>query len=260
MRSSALPRLVLPSLLLAIVAGPLLAQRRPSREADYSQFNVPYDGRFTFVRLRFAPLAGPSGGGGFWRERDLKWDHDYPRAERNLMKIVSELTDLTAYLDGGNILAADDPELFKYPFAYLSEPGFWTVTKAEADGLRNYLLKGGFLIFDDFAGAQWFNFAEKIREVLPEGRLVQLDASHPIFHSFFDIEALPATHPYWGMPSVYYGIFEDNDPSKRLMVIVNYNNDIGEYWEWSDAGFVPIELSNEAYKLGVNYIVYAMLH
>ena len=93
-----------------------------------------------------------------------------------------------------------------------------------------------------------------------EARLVRLDTSHPIFDSFFRITTLDYRHPYFGHPSEFYGIFEDNDPSKRLMVIVNYNNDIGDYWEWSDAGFVPIELSNEAYKLGVNYLMYALTH
>jgi hypothetical protein len=163
-------------------------------------------------------------------------------------------------LDGGNILAADDPELFKYPVAYLCEPGFWTVTNEEAESLRNYLRKGGFLIIDDFVGEQWFNFVERMRQVLPDGRLVPLEVSHPIFHAFFDLESLDHVHPNFGAQAEYHGIFEDNDPTKRLMVIVNYNNDIGDYWEWSDAGFIPIELSNEAYKLGVNYVVYAMTH
>lgn len=248
---------------LALVGGSLEAQVGRGAERYFEQFNTSYDGRFTFVRLRFEPLRGPSSGGGFFRGRDLKWDHDYPRAERNLMKLLSELTSLRPYMDGGNILAVDDPRLFRYPVAYLSEPGFWTVSDKEAENLRSYLLKGGFVIFDDFLDGQWFNFAEKMEKVLPEGRLVQLDASHPIFHSFFQIDSLPRQHPHPSLtisPSVYYGIFEDNDPAKRLMVIVNYNNDIGDYWEWSDQGFFPIELSNEAYKLGINYIVYAMTH
>jgi hypothetical protein len=244
---------------LAALATPLAAQRR-SGEPDYGQFNVPYDGRFTFVRIRFTPLPSWGGGGGFWRGQDLKWDHDYPRAERNFTKILSELTAIAPYLDGGNILPADDPELFKYPVAYLCEPGFWTVTDAEAENLRRYLLKGGFLIVDDFGGEQWFNFEEKMRRVLPDGRLVPLDASHPVFHSFFDIGSLENLVSYYGGQPQYYGIFQDNDPAGRLMVIVNYNNDIGEYWEWSDQGFYPIDLSNEAYKLGVNYVVYAMTH
>ncbi len=163
-------------------------------------------------------------------------------------------------MGGGNILTVDDPDLFRYPVAYLVEPGFWSLTPEEAETLRNYLLKGGFLIIDDFAGGQWFNFEQRMREVLPDGRLVRLDASHPIFHSFFDIERLDHRHPYWNYAAEFYGIFEDNDPAKRLMVVVNYNNDIGESWEWSDTGFIPIDLSNEAYKLGVNYIVYALTH
>ncbi len=154
----------------------------------------------------------------------------------------------------------DDPELFKYPVAYLVEPGFWSLTAEETESLRSYLLKGGFLIVDDFADRHWYNFEQRMRDVLPDGRLVELDASHAIFHSFFEIDALDHRHPYYGMKSVFYGIYEDNDPVKRLMIIANYNNDIGESWEWSDTGFIPIELSNEAYKLGVNYIVYAMTH
>ncbi len=243
-------------LMLALVA-PLSAQSRG--EPNYEELNTAYDGRFVFVRIRYDPLPGFSGGGGYFRG-DVKWDHDYPRAERNFVKILSEITEIDPYRGGGNILTVTDPELFRYPVAYLVEPGFWTLTEEEANSLRNYLLKGGFLIVDDFVGRQWFNFAERMRQVLPNGRLIELNASHPVFGSFFEIEALDHTHPYYGARSVFYGIFEDNDPEKRLMVIVNYNNDIGESWEWSDSGFVPIDLSNEAYKLGVNYIVYAMTH
>ena len=97
--------------------------------------------------------------------------------------------------------------------------------------------------------------------LLPEGRLVELDVSHPIFHAFFEIETLDFV-PFYGRgvrPS-FHGVFEDNDPSKQLLLIANYNNDIGEYWEYSDTGFTPIELSNEAYKLGVNYVIYSMTH
>ncbi len=220
---------------------------------------MPYDGRFTFVRLRFDPLPSWTGGG--FRGRDLKWDHDWPRAERHFTKMLAELTVTGVNQTGSNILALDDPALFKYPVAYLSEPGFWTLTEAEAEGLRNYLRKGGFVIFDDFVGRQWLNFEEMITKVLPDARMVELDVSHPIFHSFFDIERLDYDHPVFpGNPSVFLGIFEDNDPNERLMVVVNYNNDIGEYWEWSDTGFLPISLSNEAYKIGINYIVYAMTH
>ncbi len=259
-------------LVAALLAGPgAAAQERgrrftppprlevtPDGKVDPSDLNVPYDGRFIFARLMFAPLGGPRGGFG---RMDLKWDHDYPRAERNFTRILDEVTTIIPYLEGGNILAMDDPELFKYPIAYLSEPGFWTMTEAEEESLRAYLLKGGFLIVDDFFGSQWFNFARMMERLLPDHRLARLDGDHPIFDAFFHIESLELDHPnFEGYTAEFYGVFEDNDPGGRLMVIVNYNNDIGDYWEWSDAGFVPIELSNEAYKLGVNYIVYAMTH
>jgi hypothetical protein len=226
--------------------------RRDRQEPPFAG-NTPYNGRLTFARIRFEPL-----GDGGWR-RDLKWDHDFPRAERNLMKIVKELSTVQPS-SSGNVFAADDPELHRFPVAYLSEPGFWTLTDAEALGLRTYLQKGGFLIFDDFFGEHWFNFESQMRKVLPQSRIVRLDTSHAIFDSFFRITSLNYHHPYFGQPSEFHGVFEDNDPTKRLMVIVNYNNDIGDYWEWSDAGFVPIQLSNEAYKLGVNYLMYALTH
>ena len=226
-------------------------RQRPDLES-----NVPYDGRFTFVRIRFAPLGGGEGWGG----RDVKWDHDYPRGERNFARIMHELPLVPTRLRESNILTLDDPELTKYPVAYLCEPGFWAPTDAEAAGLRAYLRKGGFVIFDDFAGTHWYNFAEQIRKVLPDVRLVPLDTTHPIFDSFFHIESLDFDHPNYPVKAQFYGIFEDNDPAKRLMAIVNYNNDIGDYWEWSDEGFLPIALSNQAYRLGVNYVVYAMSH
>jgi hypothetical protein len=95
--------------------------------------------------------------------------------------------------------------------------------------------------------------------VLPAGRIVQLDATHPIFDAFFKVDlSLMERGGYRGTP-VYFAIFQDNDPKKRIMAIINYNNDIGEYWQWSDRGFSPVP-SNEAYKLGVNYIIYALTH
>jgi hypothetical protein len=100
-----------------------------------------------------------------------------------------------------------------------------------------------------------------MRKVVPGGRFVELDGTHPVFHSFFEIdEPRNFIPPYGDQPPVFYGMFEDNDPDKRLIAVANYNNDIGEYWEFSDQGYVPIDLSNEAYKFGVNYIVYAMTH
>jgi len=98
--------------------------------------------------------------------------------------------------------------------------------------------------------------------VLPNAQLVRLTVAHPIFDSFFQIKTLEGmTHPdNSNAKAEYYGIYENNDPTRRLMVIVNYNNDIGDYMEWSGDGWYPVNMSNDAYKLATNYIVYAMTH
>lgn len=231
---------------------PLAAQRRDGRRFGLggeprAANTVDYDGRFTIVRLWYPHYGG--------------WSYDYPDMEQNLTLILNELTLVRARTDGSSILRMDDPELMKFPIAYLSEPGYWYPSDSEVAGLRTYLNKGGFLIVDDFVGNHWYNFEEKLKLVLPDARPVKLDVTHPIFDSFFRIESLDFYHPYFqGAKSEFFGVYEDNDPAKRLMIIVNYNNDMAEYWEWSDVDFAPIELTNEAYKLGINYVIYAMTH
>lgn len=220
--------------------------------------NVEYDGRIVFVRLRFN--AGFSGGFGRRGGRDPGWAHDYPDADIHLMKIVSELTVAGPRTDGSNIFALDDPELFKYPIAYMSEPGQWYMSDAEVVGLRNYLLKGGFIIFDDFRDNDWYNLEEQMRRALPDLRWVQLDATNPVFHSFFELNSLDILPSYGRNPPTYFGMFEDNDPRKRLIAVANRDGDLGEYWEFSDQGIDPVDLSNEAYKFGVNYIIYGLTH
>jgi len=243
-------RALVPLLAIVGLTAPAAAQRGGFEIPP----NVAYDGRFTFVRIRYAvPMES-----GLRAGEDIPWSHDYARAERHFTRILSELSTLRVRTEASNVMSLDDPDLFKYPVAYMAEPGFWNPADAEVAGLRSYLLKGGFLIVDDFAGNQFYNFEEQVRRVLPEGRLVQLTAEHPIFDSFYRIPTLDYHHPYWGQPSVFYGVFEDNDPTRRLLMIVNFNNDVAEYWEFSDTGMFPIDLSNDAYKLGVNYIMYAM--
>ena len=225
--------------------------------------NTKYDGRFTFARIKYRGYA-------HFTDEGPGWSHDYPRSDVHFMKLMRELTALRPFVQrgdivGGNIFALDDPELLKYPVAYFSEPGGWSPNDKEVEGFRNYLLKGGFVIFDDFGEMRgfdqgdWLNTVTQLQRVLPGCQLVRLDASHPIFHSFFDITLDIITRTYRGIPA-YYGIYENNDPKRRLLAILNYNNDIGEYWEFSDEGFDPVPLTNEAYKLGVNYVIYALTH
>jgi hypothetical protein len=221
--------------------------------------HVDYDGRFAFVRLKYEQGGG---GGGFFRRGGPMWAHDYPRGEMNFMKILNEISYIGPHMEDSNILSLDDPELFKYPIAYMCEPGYWEMTEEQAASFRAYLLKGGFAIFDDFRGPHWDNFEEQMRRVLPDARWIELNGPEPVFHSFFEIERPHDFIPPYNqeLKPIFYGIFEDNDPKKRLMVVANYNNDISEYWEFSDTGFYAIDLSNDAYKIGVNYIIYGMTH
>jgi hypothetical protein len=255
-------RLVVAGVLLSVAGTIALAQElifgRDDRIPGGIQPNSDYDGRFVFIRLRYsADLAG-YGRRGYYPG----WFHDYPRADTHLMRILEEITLLRPRMDGSNIIALDEPELFNFPLAYMSEPGQWFPSEKQVESLRAYIDKGGFIIFDDFAGPDIANLEAQMRKVFPDNRWVELDGTHPIFHSFFEIDSPRDFIPPYGDggPPVFYGMYEDNDPQKRLIAIANYNNDIGEYWEFSDTGLVPIDLSNEAYKFGVNYIVYGMTH
>jgi hypothetical protein len=234
--------------LLAVMIVPLGAQRwfrafgipRP----------VPYDGRFTIVRLWYADFPG--------------WSYDWPDMEDNLGRILPAISAIRPN-PNSNILRMDDPELLKYPVAYLSEPGYWYPSDAEVAGLREYILKGGFLIVDDFHFPnEWVVFENAMRRVLPEARIERLDRTHPIFNSFFQIRTLDVPYPgrlgQMGLMGEFYGIHENTHPAHRLMVVINYNMDIGDYMEWSATGVYAVDPTNEAYKFAVNYIVYGLSH
>src|SRR3990170_9154982 len=150
--------------------------------------NVPYNGQFTFSRVRY-------GGGGFSRGWSSAWNHDYPQADIHLPLILDALTSLRSNLHVSNIFDLEDPEIFRNPVLYLWEPGFWPITDAGAENLRKYLLKGGFIIFDDFEAEQWYNFEDQFRRAFPNAEVVRLDASHPLFHSFFELDQLNVPHP-----------------------------------------------------------------
>jgi hypothetical protein len=258
------------TLLIALAA---LAQRRFDdfgfggfRGRDPEIRNIPYDGQFTFVRIKYDTAPG-----GYWAGGRPSWVHGYPVAEENLMRIMTDVSFLNPHIDEANVLALDDPELFKYPVAYIIEVGWWTVTDAQAAALRAYIQKGGFVIVDDFKmlgwrgndSGGWDPFAANMNRVLPGVRFFDMETSHPIFHAFFEItdeklENFPQAYNA-GRP-VFKGVYEDNDPNKRLVMIVNYNTDISQFWEWSGRGLRPVDDTNEAYKLGVNYLMYGMTH
>ncbi len=206
---------------------------------------------FVFARVQFEGTYGRRRGG---------WAHDYPRAEQNLLRILAELTAVHTEPAAHTIVSLASPEIMKYPVLYFSEPGTWGLTQAEAANFREYLSRGGFAIFDDFDGAwDWQVFEANMTEVLPGRHFELLEESDPVYQIFFSIEDLDIiTHPMGhAYPPMFFGIRDD---AGRLQVVANFNNDIGDYWEWSDQGWYPIDLSNEGYKLGVNYVIYALTH
>jgi hypothetical protein len=231
------------------MAAPLAAQRW--RRWSPGPVALPYDGRFTIVRLWYPYYEG--------------WAFDYPDMEQNLSAILNEISTLRPHPDGSSIFRMDDPELLKHPIAYLSEPGYWQPSESEVEGLRAYIEKGGFLIVDDFHFAnEWAVFEMAMRRVLPKASIVPLDVTHPVFNSFFAIESLKVPYPgslgQRGLMGEFYGIHEDNDPSKRLMVVINFNMDIGDYMEHSAQGIYAVDPTNEAYKFGINYLMYGLTH
>ena len=248
-------RLALAVLVVLALALPALAQRGLRRFGMEALANnapkVKYDGRVVIVRLFYASYPG--------------WSYDYPDMEQNLTLILKDISALPMHPDGTNILRMDDPELLNFPIAYLSEPGYWYPSDSEALGLRTYLAKGGFVIIDDFHFEnEWQVFEAAMRKVLPDARIDRLDPSHPVFNSFFSIKSLNVPYPgrlgEQGLMGEFYGIHEGNDPSKRLMVVINYNMDIGDYMEHSGRGFYAVDPTNEAFKFGVNYFVYGLTH
>ena len=211
--------------------------------------------KFTMGRIRYSTgnLTSFRGFG-----QGPPWSHDYPRGEQHFMKIMSEVTRLDVNPEG-HIVSFESGEVFKYPIAYLCEVGFLDLSEAEAQMMGQYLLRGGFLIVDDFRGERELdNFKRQMKMVFPDRSLEELPRTHAIFNCFYDISNLVLPPPY--NPNLLPQYLGMSDDRGRLMMVVDYNNDISEYWEWSDTGLLPIDLSNEAYKLGVNYFVYGLTH
>jgi uncharacterized protein DUF4159 len=246
-------------LLLVLSASFTTAQRRrggPYLRSDDVRLGEIKDvsDKFKFVRVRFGPMYPGMhiGDGG------EPWSHDYPEAGLHFSKILTELSKLQVVTDENEyIFTFTDPNLFKYPFAYLCEVGYMELSDEETAGMREYLLRGGFLLVDDFR-ERWAldNMLEHIKRAFPEYEPKRLDVTHPIFNCFFSIKSLEVSTYARAMPE-FWGL---EDKQGRLMMIINYNNDVSDYWQWSNNPFQPIEDTNTAYKFGVNYVFYALTH
>ena len=256
---------VLTSLFVAGLVGVAVSLQPEEPEATAIREEVPmqccayypYDGSMRFVRIQTASRYGGFG-------RFGGWAHDYPDADYHMSTILREMTFIrTRELPmGGNVLTFDDPRLMQFPVAYVSEPDEWRVTETEAEGLRTYLQKGGFLIFDDFFDHEMANLHLQMSYVFPDLSFLRMDGSEPIWDSFFRLDPmsiyLEGPRKY-GTPE-WWGLFEDNDKDKRLMAIANAGADVGDLWEWAAQGWYPVDPTNEAFRSGVNYFIYSMTH
>lgn len=225
-------------------------------------------GRYPFYWTR-AVYTGNRGGRWGGRGGRGAWATDYPKGDRQFIVVLKRLVRLDAY-DYENAVSLADPELRRFPLVYAVEVGHMNLTTEEIHGLRDYLNAGGFLIVDDFWGSyEWEQFEYNIRQVLPGRPIVDLPLDHPIFSAYYDIEEIkqvPALgrgirgRPTWeadGFTPYVRGIFDDDG---RLMVVINWNTDLGDAWEWAEDPRYPLEYSTYAYEMGTNMIVYAMSH
>jgi len=254
------------------------ARRLPSPSTDGSPPAPRSPGRppeaheFFFTRAVYSDWRGRGGGLGAWNGRGGgrgSWATDYPKADRQFLVVAKRLANLDAY-DYENAVSLADAELRRYPFLYALEVGNMRLTESEAQGLRDYIAAGGFLVIDDFWGTrEWANFEAEIARVLPGRPLVDLPLDHPLFSTFYNIERIlqvPSvnnivyrgiTYERDGYVPQVKGIFDDTG---RLVVVVNFNTDLGDAWEWAENPYYPLEYSTFAYEMGVNMIIYAMSH
>jgi hypothetical protein len=192
------------------------------------------------------------------------WEHDYPDSDEFFVALVHELTGIHVRADSYKVVQLSSPEIFDYPFLYLSEPGFMLLNEKEIANLGEYIRRGGFIMADDFRTAAYLQGPEELdvlrsylKRALPERELVRVDLSHPIFHSFFEIHTLNMKPPYGEFVPQFWGMADEHG---KLQLIANYNNDIGDFWKYLDHGDKPLQDSTTSIRLGINYVVYSMSH
>ena len=255
-----------------------LYAQRPFREYPSVEYGesipLPSDwqrpAEWTFARLMFPP--GPLDGyrgrfDGDWRLGLSLWTQDYPRADRAFSQAVRRLTRIDARSVEQPVNLDDGDEIYHWPWLYAVQVGEWGLTEHQALKLRDYLLRGGFFMADDFHGSQEQAYFEKtMKMVFPERPIVDIPNSDDIFHTLFDLdnryritgaEHLDTGYKKDGKVARWEGIYDDKG---RVMVAISLNSDIGDSWEWSDTPSYPLKFSDLGMRLGVNYVIYAMTH
>jgi hypothetical protein len=230
---------------------------------------------WAFARLMYpqSPFArGGRGfgfrGGGLWSEGNTMWTQDYPRADRHFVLALRRLTRLHVR-SVEQPVNLDEGGVGDWPWLYAVQTGHWQLTDSQAKTLREYLLRGGFFMADDFWGpTEWEIFMDSMKKVFPDRQVVELDNKEAIFHAVYDLDDRyqVASHGSVmrgvsfkcdGCPDHWRGIFDDHG---RVMVAMTYQSDVGDSWEWADDPYYPERYSALGIRIGVNYVIYAMTH
>jgi hypothetical protein len=254
------------------LVGLALAAPMPFREypgVEYFDFELPTDFRdpaeWVFARLMYPSTRW----GDQWRFGGTDWTIDYPRADRHVAALVRRLTVINARSVEQPVNLEDDDDVFNWPWLYAVEVGQWDLTEQQAAKLREYLLRGGFLMVDDFHGTnQWYTFVEGMQRIFPDRPIVDIPDDDPIFHTVWDLderEQIPGaqflmshrTYEYDGYQAHWRGVYDDKG---RLMVAICHNMDLGDAVEHSDTPQYPERYSAMAMRVYIDYIVYAMSH
>jgi uncharacterized protein DUF4159 len=262
--------------MLSIAVAASLQAQRYFREGSYAPQYAPavmpdadfYACRLEYTRVRYEAMG-------------MGWMTDYPYSERNLMIRLSELTKAPISRDERKdpvswVVRATDPQLFNCPYLVASDVGTMGLTQAEADKLREYLLKGGFFWVDDFWGSQaWEQWEGEIAKVLPpdEFPIVDVPLSDPLFRSQFVVGSVPqiTNIQFWrgnsgttserGADSANAELKAIRDSHGHIMVLMTHNTDVADSWEreGEDPGFF-LQFSPNGYALGIDVLLHAMSH
>ncbi len=259
------------------LAGALLAAQKafkqyPSVEHGYPPLPPDWQEKteWAFARLMFPPGWNDGYRGRFdgdWRLGLSLWTQDYPDADRQFARSVRRLTRIHVRSVEQPVNLEDGDEVFNWPWLYAVQVGEWGLTQAEANVLREYLLRGGFFMADDFHGTvEWSVFEKSMKMVFPDRPIVEIPNNDPIFHTVFDLdnryqitgaEHLGTGYKLDGRVPHWMGIYDDKH---RVMIAISFNSDIGDSWEWQNEPRYPEKFSDLGIRIGVNYVVYAMTH
>jgi hypothetical protein len=214
---------------------------------------------FAFARLRFR-----SNRDGYYRAR---WGTDANKSERQFIQGLRRLTRVHAR-SVEQIVDIDSDEMFDWPWMYAVGVGHWTLSDSHVRRLRRYFERGGFLMVDDFHnGGEWEVFMDGIRRILPAHSVVELEDDDPIFNVVYTLKDryhVPGLNVVGGWPWERGGVGEHwravLDEKNRVQVAICFNMDLGDAWEWADYPPYPEKYSAMAYRIGVNYVLYALTH